>query len=210
MELECAAVRHADPDGQTKLSNWLEGLKANRGTPDFIALEYHPASPEAILATRRGFVADAMSRWPQFARPDLETLSEIIGFEIDAPSRIFPTTQIIYLDKDRRPEDILKVSNQMGGLLLILTAIGGLKMPLNIEQVRSELRAMSSQSQSGQPTPERDAGWHLMLMAQHQSKWGVLIVGADHLMEADGVVKRLLEKAGVQCHVVDLTTPTMP
>lgn len=106
MELYVFGGFHDNPLHRKRLTKWLEWLRDNIGSPEFIAVEANRILFQSVIKKQRSkFVNLAISDQclSNLCRKDLKELSYAIAFEADTHEPIFSDEiKVVWLDNERK------------------------------------------------------------------------------------------------------------
>lgn len=203
MKLHVAGVNHFDPLCREKLRKWLQGLSLiNDEPPAFVAVEYDRQQFEQYKKQRGRFRQLLQTEWPSLSTAELDILENSLGYEGDTHLEIFPSAEVLWLDKGRQVSDLSMIDKYAEDRLTMYKQYSFGQKSLRIDQLSENIRKVENVQDINLDRSSKFANLICERVSKSGGKWAVVIVGYNHTRkDIQGSMRCLLENTKLICEV---------
>ena len=204
---------HCDPQCRLDVLAKLRELKAQRGVPLFVAVEFTSSLRDLVNIERESLLREALSAWDGIPsiEQSVETLVQTYHFETDVHLASFPLVNLIYLEDGRLKDDgnplTLPRSGEDWFRVLYANPLDKTEPSDNDAVTRDVCHWVHERPSIG---PEvlicthrwdngerrtRDERWTdriIRALGDDTPQWAIAIVGTGHTEDQPGSLRRLL------------------
>jgi hypothetical protein len=212
MEIQVAAIVHADPLCRGRLRRWLRELLAAKGSqPAFVAVEWDEQMFQSVRALRPVVCAKASEKWPGATSEFIDALASAVAFGGDTHHQLMPDVPTIWLDTGRDlpyPDAIEVFADQRINGYANLIPSETTRFDANLLRVMSyEAWDRNRPGERPEGGTNRDAKFAKVILARapdYTGDWAAAIVGANHASRDQGYMVNRLQESGGICIVSEL------
>lgn len=206
MKLHVAGVNHFDPLCREKLRKWLQGLSLiNAEPPAFVAVEYDRQQFEQYKKQRGRFRQLLQTEWPSLSTAELDILENSLGYEGDTHLEIFPSAEVLWLDRGRQVSDLSMIDKYAEDRLTMYKQYSFGQKTLRIDRLSENIRRAENSQNISLDRSKKFADLILEKVQKSGGKWAIVIVGSSHTRkDIRGSMRYLLENTGLICEVSEI------
>ena len=185
MKIYMYGINHFDPLCREKLYTNLESLsKSETSLPIFIGIEWDQSTHEKIVKQRKPF--QELLESEGITTETVSAMASTLGFEGDTHSPIFPNVRTLWLDSEREDAKADEINNfYVQRYKIYKSYLKNLQNPTEILEVLSKKAWEFSRISDNN---YRDKKWFDVIARNRgENGWAIVIVGANHCSDDNGV-----------------------